>query len=78
MHYTEKKTNKIMTETLSIVENIVKYISAAEILAKMEEEGKNLVRVQIICWFGILLQDVTLFYFVNYKPYVAKKDASLE
>ena len=40
---------------LSITDNMVKYITAAEVLVKLEEEGKNLTQVIIIYWFGIQL-----------------------
>ena len=45
---------------MSIIDNMVKEMNAAEIMSKLEEEGKNIVRVQIICWFGIRLQGVYL------------------
>ena len=41
MHEAEKKTKQITRAALSIIENLVKYMTAAEILAKLEEEGKK-------------------------------------
>ena len=43
---------------------MVKEMTTAEILEKLEEEGKNLTQVRRLFWFGIKLQGVYLNYLV--------------
>ena len=65
VHEAEKRTNQMTRATLSIIDNLVKEMNAVQILEKLEEDGKKLVRVRRICWFGIQLKDVYLNYLVS-------------
>ena len=49
---------------MPIIDNLVKDMTTAEKLEKLEEEGKNLTQVRRLFWFGIKLQGVYLNYLV--------------
>ena len=64
--------------TFSIIENLLKDMTAAEILAKLEEEGKKYRAgtKNLLVWYKIAGH---IFEFpFNSKPAVAKKNAFLE
>ena len=58
MHKAEKKTNQITRATLSIIDNLVKDMTASEILAKLEEGGTKSRAFKKNFWFGIQSHDV--------------------
>ena len=78
VHEAEKQTNQMTRATLSIIDNLVNDMTAAEILEKLEEQGKKyrvgtknlLVRYTIA---GRIFELTC-----NYEPVVAKKHALLE
>ena len=64
--------------TLSIIDNLVKYMIAAEIMAKLQQEGKKYRKGanNSLVQYTIVERIFELSY--NYKPFVAEKHASLE
>ena len=64
MHEAEKQNNHTTRAKMSIIENLVKDMTASEILSKLEEESKNITRVQRIHCFSTQLQGVNSNYLV--------------
>ena len=75
MHEAEKRTNQMARSTLSIIENIVKDMTAEEILAKLEEGGLKYPAgtKNSLVWYTTAGHIFELT--CNYKPFVADNHA---
>ena len=77
VHGAEKRNNQMLWATLSIIDNLVRDTTAAEVLAKLDEEGKKacMGTNNLLVWYTIAGRKFELP--CKYKPVVLKKRASL-